>query len=1815
MGTTIDSLELEVQSSSQNAEKGLDALVNTLGRLKTATTGSAGLNKVNKTLTKLDATLKGMNSQSITKMRELASALGGLSSMNGIKLSSTVAKTIESIGAASSKLNGQGISSLRELTPALSSLSSMGNVKISPTIASSLTKITEAVNKMNIDNLGRVEALANAIGTLSKIQNIKISSSIANQIVRLAEAAEKLKAPDLTKFGNLAEELVPLTNLGKITAFSELAKLPKVMEALNTLDMTAFETKIKQLASALQPLTSQMSQIGSVFSRFPSSIRSVTTSTNALSTANTRAGDSYMNLAARISMAVVAVKTIAQKIVSAINQSNQYIEDLNLFNASMGMYTQAAQQYAEKVADVMGLDPGEWMRNQGIFMTLATGFGVVGDRAYTMSKNLTQLGYDISSFFNIGIEDAMQKLQSGISGELEPLRRLGYDLSQARLKAIALSLGIDKTFNSMTQAEKAQLRYYAIMTQVTHAQGDMARTLDSPKNQLRVFQATVTQAARAVGNIFIPILNAVLPVAIAVAKAIQFVASAIASLFGFVLPSVDYSDAFENMGGGAGDLADNLDKAGGSAKKLKSYLMGFDELNVLNDDNTSGGGGSGGGGGGGFDFELPEYDFIGNAVSARVDAIMQKIQPFLDWIKEHLDEILSCAEAIGAAILMWKVAKSLIPDLGTIRGDLSNILGAAVSVGTIVVMASLVYNFDNKYMESGKFGYLIADGLSTALSSFIVGKVMKTTYGGQAGYYSAAATVAVSALTSIKAIYDNVSADGFSGEAVGLGIVSAIKGAFAGGIIAKALGVSLVAGAGIGFAVAGTLAITATLIGISVQKNNVKMALAWGKVALTAEEQRQFAESMFDFDVKSTINVIDATIENEETARQNLEAKITEFNSGLNLIKLGVTVDDSAGKLSAMQEQLTGTNGIIPSLQSLIDSQQKTIELSVSLVPPKDAEGNDLSTDLATSIGLSSEMLNQTALSIGKSLSEYISKGITDGLTDNEKYMIAELSGWLNRIETAVAQGKISGEFGAGMNILLSDLTKESFSGVLDSYQTMVDELSESYTKLEKQAYADAVAYAAGLTEAKAYYDSIGDTVNAEKTQQALDQVNLQIENWDIASSVEAATNAAIEPGRQSLISAMQDIFGTSLTDIEDDFFLSQWLNTFMTVGDAEQMTIDEACHAFSTVFYESLQNSMSKDDYKIFMQASDTLGITGWDILTTDTQTQLYSSMEQLFGSQKTYEIFQQLGYDLSGVLATGIANGSVSIVSATQDTITLMSDTLGQKTLEITPQLLSTFSNLGIDLSGYLAAGMESGKTGVATAANNLGTEAGNAAATAFENATPPAVTAATSAASQTSAAYLTTLENGLTEGQSGVTTAAQTAASGVNTTISNTIDTAQTTMTTGVETACSSVTSNVNTTAADGVSAIEAMANTLDSTVATTASSVAVTFGTLCSNIVKAFEGTYTSVTSTWTQMPSWFLTSVKTPISNAVALLQTEMQTKFTTAKTMIQMTWNTIPAWFTTSVKTPLTNQFTLLQTDIQTKFTSAKTNVQQTWTTAPSWFTTNVKNPLTNVFSLLQTDIQTKFLTSKTNTQTHWSTVPSWFTTNVKTPIESMFSLLQTDIQTKMGTAKTNTQTSWQTVPSWFTTNVKNPIITTFEALGSGIGTAFSSAKSNAQNAWNGMPDWFKTNIIDGIISKINNAGWYGAGQNAANGFKNGLKSVSMPNFHISWSTKSKTVNGQTVRVPFPNLSFYAEGGFPTAGQLFVAREAGAELVGNIGGKTAVANNDQIVEAVSQGVYLAVRDAMSEGDNTPNVNVYLDGETLYKNQQKVAKNKGYQFAK
>lgn len=568
----IQGLEFQIVNDSTQAVAGLQNLINTLNRLKTATNGGA---------TGLSKTAQGI--------RELSNSLKGLNS-----------------GDASQKI----------------------------------TRLT------------------NALTALSQVGNVKISSSIANQLTAINTALAGLKWTDGDKLTSLANGLRPLSELGKAnmtTFINQLSKLPKVIEDLEAADIDKFTQQMTALAAAMKPFADEMQKVSNGFSAFPSKIQKLITSTekyNASARKATSTTGQFTSGLKALNVAAVAItfRKIGHFIAQAVTESNKYQEDLNLFTVALGQYAAEAQNYAEKVSDVMGIDPAQWLRNQGVFNTLLTGFGDTAERAQLMSQNLTQLGYDISSFFNISIEDAMQKLQSGISGELEPLRRLGYDLSQARLEQTALNLGIKESVANMTQAEKAELRYYAIMTQVTTAQGDMARTLEAPANQLRILQAQLTQAARAIGNIFIPALNAILPYAIAVVQVIREIANALANLAGFKLTEVDYSGV-NSAAVGAGSLADNLDDAAGAAKKLKQYTAGFDELNVFAP-NTGSGSGAGAGGAGGFDFDLPTYDFLGDAVQTRIGEIKKMIE---DTLAEITTIVSGFMLAVGTILVVTGV--------------------------------------------------------------------------------------------------------------------------------------------------------------------------------------------------------------------------------------------------------------------------------------------------------------------------------------------------------------------------------------------------------------------------------------------------------------------------------------------------------------------------------------------------------------------------------------------------------------------------------------------------------------------------------------------------------------------------------------------------------------------------------------------------------------------------------------------------------------------------------------------------------------------------------------------------------------------------------------------------------------------------------------------------------------------------------------------------------------------------------------------------------------------------------------------------------
>lgn len=600
------------------------------------------------------------------------------------------------------------VASLGRLEKALSSLktATSGGASGVRTAANQIAALNKALSGSGAVGQ-KLKSIAAGLKAISDVGTVKIPKSLGTNMQSLGTALSGISDGDIDKLYNVADALRPLSELEGAhmrSYINQLSAFPDVVRELRAADIDEFSNQMTRLANALRPFATEMQHVADGFSAMPSRIQRLITTTekynntvNKGSAQTSRFGISLKSI--KTAGVVAGIRMIRQEISKAITESNAYQEDLNLFTASMGQYAKEAQEYAENVGEIMGIDPAKWMRNQGVFNTLLSGFGSVADRSYLMSKNLTQLGYDISSFFNISVEDAMQKLQSGVSGELEPLRRLGYDLSQAKLEQTALTLGIEKSVSAMTQAEKAELRYYAIMTQVTTAQGDMARSLDAPANQLRIFQAQLTQASRAIGNIFIPILQKILPIAIAVLRIVRELADAIAKLFHFKLTEIDYSSV-GNLASGAEDAAAGFDDATSAAKELKKSVMGFDELNILNGNTASGSGSAGVSGGSGFDFELPEYGFL-NDVSKQADEVTQKLKNALPWIL-----------AIGAGLAAWKLG----PKLGL---DLQKTIGLAVGIfGALTLVQNILDAIVNGVTEENMTGMIF--GMTLAVTGLYV---------------------------------------------------------------------------------------------------------------------------------------------------------------------------------------------------------------------------------------------------------------------------------------------------------------------------------------------------------------------------------------------------------------------------------------------------------------------------------------------------------------------------------------------------------------------------------------------------------------------------------------------------------------------------------------------------------------------------------------------------------------------------------------------------------------------------------------------------------------------------------------------------------------------------------------------------------------------------------------------------------------------------------------------------------------------------------------------------------------------------------------
>lgn len=588
------------------------------------------------------------------------------------------------------------------------------------------------IDKLSIVFESDVDQAVNAIdkltGALQRLnQGIKIDGNIAttlNSLSRLDKVVNGLNTKNVDAFSkgirNLAEAMKPLEKIGKSglgKTLNSLSDISKTISKLDQADLGKFSGQMNQISSAMAPLAQNSNQLSDVFSKMPSAVASASKSLDAYNSksrgAKTHTGGLFSAISSLVSGAR-NVKSTFLAISSAFSffydESAEYIEQLNLFNVAMGSASQSASAFAQKVSDAMGIDPGKWMEYQGTLNMMIEGFGVASDKAQIMSQNLTQLSYDYSSLMNVDVSTAFDKIQSAMSGQIKGLKEYGNNVSVAMVKQTGLKYGLQGNVSTWDQSTQAIMRYITIMNNASNVDvfNDMARTINTPSNAVRILAQQFKVLRRAIGNIASVFATAVIPYIQVAVELLNKFASFVASLFGFKLPTIDYS-GLEKGSGAMDDMADSAKDAGssvgGATKKVKDLkkelqTLGFDELNILNspkNDSDSGGsgGGSGGGGigGGGIgDIELPQYDFL-KGLKKDTDEIEKKLKELfkpvtdswnkygkgvMDSFKFALNELSELTKSIGKSFgEVWQngTGKKTVSEILLIVKNLCDFVG------------------------------------------------------------------------------------------------------------------------------------------------------------------------------------------------------------------------------------------------------------------------------------------------------------------------------------------------------------------------------------------------------------------------------------------------------------------------------------------------------------------------------------------------------------------------------------------------------------------------------------------------------------------------------------------------------------------------------------------------------------------------------------------------------------------------------------------------------------------------------------------------------------------------------------------------------------------------------------------------------------------------------------------------------------------------------------------------------------------------------------------------------------------------------------
>lgn len=609
---TIDTLDIQISSSTEKAVRALTNLSNKLTEVNSALSGvnTNGLRSCVRELGKL-------KELDIGKMTSIADGIGKFSNsiktMGGVDYKgSGLNAVINSINRLS-QVDVSGFDS-GKLGEIIRQLSNLGEI---PDVSSSVNRFVNSMARLanSGEYIANVSAELPGLGSSLKLiaESFTSVGDISEPVNRLVQSIAQL-ASSGNKIGQTSSQLGALAK--EVLSFFDVMKTaPKISD--DTIRMTEALAKLanaggkvnsatNSISSAFSKLSSATSNLGNIVSKTSSIIgtgvkgiigwfQRLGNSSSGIKTASFNLGNLL-----KTAIGFKAIRGLANLGKSAIGFGSAITEIENVVDVSFGSMADEAYKFASTAKEQFGLSELAAKQYSGTMMAMMKSSGVAQDAASKMSISLAGLAGDIASFYNIDTDTAFQKIRAGISGEIEPLRQLGINLSVANMEAYALSRGITTSYNAMSQAEKVALRYNYLMSVTGDVQGDFARTSGTWANQVRLLTLNFQSLSAVIGQGLIAgILPAIQALNALMAKLMQ-AANAFRN-FMYVLmgkklkgSQSGVSDIVSNLGGietAGDDASSGLDDATSSAKKLKKALsvLPFDQLNQLADNSDNSG--------------------------------------------------------------------------------------------------------------------------------------------------------------------------------------------------------------------------------------------------------------------------------------------------------------------------------------------------------------------------------------------------------------------------------------------------------------------------------------------------------------------------------------------------------------------------------------------------------------------------------------------------------------------------------------------------------------------------------------------------------------------------------------------------------------------------------------------------------------------------------------------------------------------------------------------------------------------------------------------------------------------------------------------------------------------------------------------------------------------------------------------------------------------------------------------------------------------------------------------------------------------------